>query len=319
LLGVPADSPIRFAVGSEGVIEIAAPLAALSPTLGSGDRFNMRLVVSDGREDIALVPVQGPALLVTPDLPVPNVVLDLADPQHDDHGPGDYTYPTDGVFVPGVFDLTRVIIGSNDEDVIFRITIGGPINNHWGSPNGLSAQTLDVYVDVDGPSQGERLLLPGRNAAFTPEFAWDYVAWVEGWTPGIYRTGPEGPVEVDSELGVVTNPGQRRVTITIPRSLLPGDITSWSVAVVMLSQEGYPSAGVWRVRDVNPLGEQWRLGGAPTDTNHTRIIDFLWPAGQEPTQEAYLGIYPSSSEDIDALGPDDFPQVPMLPLGGGGG
>jgi carbohydrate-binding DOMON domain-containing protein len=201
--------------------------------------------------------------------------------------------------------------------VIFRITIDGPINNHWGSPNGLSAQTFDLYLDVDGPSNGERLLLPGRNAAFTPEFAWDYVLWVEGWTPGIYQPGPEGPVEVDAELGVVTNPGQHRVTITVPRSLLPGDITSWSVAVVMLGQEGYPAAGVWRVRDVNPDAEQWRFGGGPSDVNHTRIIDFLWPAGQEPSQESYLGTYPSSQEDMDALGPDDFPQVPMLPLGGG--
>jgi len=316
-MGVPADSPIRFAVGPDGVVEVAAPLAALSPALGSGDRFNLRLVVSDSREDISLVPEEGPALLVTPDLPVPNVAVDLADPENDDHGPGTYTYPTDGVFIPGVFDITRLVVGSDDEEVIFRITIDGPINNHWGSPNGLSAQTIDLYLDVDGPSNGERLLLPGRNAAFTPEFAWDYVAWVEGWTPGIYRPGPEGPVEVDAELGVVTNPGQRRVTITVPRSLLPGDITSWSVAVVMLGQEGYPAAGVWRVRDVNPAGEQWRFGGGPPDVNHTRIIDFLWPAGQEPSQESYLGTYPSSQEDTDALGPDDFPQVPMLPLGGG--
>jgi len=318
LLGVPAGSDIEAAAGPDGVVEIAAPLVALSPVLGSGDRFNARLVVSEDEEDVSSIPVEGPALLVAPDLPVPNVVLDVADPENDDHGPGTYTYPSDGVFAPGVFDLTQLIVGSDDEDVIFRITIDGPINNHWGSPNGLSAQTLDLYIDVDGPSNGERLLLPGRNAALTPEFAWDYVAWVEGWTPGIYRAGAEGPVEVDAELGVTTQPGQRRVTVTIPRSLLPGDPESWSVAVVMLGQEGYPAAGVWRVRDVNPIAEQWRFGGGTLDVNHTRIIDFLWPADMPGNQEAFLGSYATSQEDIDSLGPDDFPQLPMIPLGSGG-
>jgi carbohydrate-binding DOMON domain-containing protein len=276
----------------------------------------MRLVVSEGEQDLASLPTDGPALLVTPDLPVPNVVLDMDDPVNDDHGPGPYTYPTDGVFASGVFDLTHLVVGNDTEDVIFRVTIDGPINNHWGSPNGLSAQTIDIYIDVDGSSQGARLLLPGRNAALTSDFAWDYAAWVEGWTPGLYQASANGPVEMDAELGVITNPGQRRVTITIPRGVLPGDPSTWSVAVVMLGQEGYPAAGVWRVRDVNPVAEQWRFGGGPSDSNHTRIIDFVWPGDQEPAQESYLGSYPSSQEDLAALGPDDLPQVPMLRLGG---
>jgi hypothetical protein len=52
------------------------------------------------------------------------------------------------------------------------------------------------------------------------------------------------------------------------------------------------------------------------DANHTRIVDVFWPSGLEFTQETLLGSYPSS-QDIEALGPDDFPQVPMLPLSGG--
>jgi hypothetical protein len=117
---------------------------------------------------------------------------------------------------------------------------------------------------------------------------------------------------------VTTQPGQHRVTVTIPRSLLPGDPESWSVAVVMLGQEGYPAAGVWRVRDVNPIAEQWRFGGGTLDVNHTRIIDFLWSADMPGNQEAFLGSYTTSQEDIDSLGPDGFPQLPMIPLGSGG-
>jgi alpha-amylase/alpha-mannosidase (GH57 family) len=318
LLGVPAGSDLEIALGPDGVLEIAAPLAALSPQLGGGARLDLRLVVSEGREDLSLIPDGGPALLVAPELPIPNVALDLADPPNDDYGPGGYTYPSDAVFASGAFDLAGLVVGSDQDNAIFRVTLGGPINNPWGSPNGLSVQTLDLYIDVDGAANGDRILLPGRNAALTADFAWDYAAWVEGWTPGIYRPDAEGLVEVDAELGVSVNPGQRRVTVTLPRSLLPGDPSAWSIAVVLLGQEGYPAAGVWRVRDVNPSAEQWRFGGGPVDVNHTRIIDVFWPSGFPGTQEAFLGDYPSASGDLDALGPDDFAQIPMLRLGNGG-
>jgi hypothetical protein len=70
---------------------------------------------------------------------------------------------------------------------------------------------------------------------------------------------------------------------------------------------------VWRVRDVLPQAAQWRLGGGPADTNHTRILDLAWPAGRSPTQEALLSAYrPSQEPNLDRLGPDDFAQLPML-------
>ena len=58
---------------------------------------------------------------------------------------------------------------------------------------------------------------------------------------------------------------------------------------------------------------QYRFGGAPDDTNHTRIIDLAWPADATPTQEEMLSQYPPSQEqNMDALGPDDFAQVRMV-------
>jgi len=83
--------------------------------------------------------------------------------------------------------------------------------------------------------------------------------------------------------------------------------------VAVLGQEGYPSTGVWRVRDVQASAAQWRFGGAREDTNHTRIIDLAWPADASPSQAEMLGAYtPSQEENMDLLGPDDFAQVSML-------
>ena len=96
----------------------------------------------------------------------------------------------------------------------------------------------------------------------------------------------------------------------MPLELLgDGDPATWGYAVVLMSREGFPSAGVRRVRDVNPSAEQFRGGGAPDDANHTRIYDLLHPdAG---TQEELLSDYEAAAS-LDGLGPDDFPKVPLV-------
>lgn len=52
-------------------------------------------------------PEAGPVTLLVPELGQATTVLQVSDPQGDDHGPGGYTYPADVVFEPGVFDLKR--------------------------------------------------------------------------------------------------------------------------------------------------------------------------------------------------------------------
>jgi hypothetical protein len=69
---------------------------------------------------------------------------------------------------------------------------------------------------------------------------------------------------------------------------------------------------VWRVRDVEAANSQWRLGGAPADVNHTRIIDYAQAADVTPAQEEALSRYPASTGDIGQLTSDDFALIPLL-------
>ena len=177
-------------------------------------------------------------------------------------------------------------------------------------------QTFDIYIDQDRePGSGARLLLPGRNAAVSEEDAWEFVIWAEGWTPQILKAGADGtPEKLDGvEFQILADPAQRKVTIRVPKDVLGDNPEGWSFLAVVCGQEGYPSTGVWRVRDVNPTAEQWRFGGAPADTNHTRIMDVVWPADATPSQEDMLSTYtPSTVTDMDQLGPDDFAQLQMV-------
>jgi alpha-amylase/alpha-mannosidase (GH57 family) len=313
-------------VGAGGsTLELAIPYADFGKP-DAGDVFKVRVVISeDEQRDIQVVPGGGPGQMVVPDLGLTTPILTIADPTGDDHGPGSYEYPQDKVFGSGAFDVTEFAVAEDDNNLIIRFTFAGPLNNDWGAPNGMGIHTLDVYIDaIDG---GARKLLPGRNAALPDGSGWDLAIWAEGWTPGLYGPPTDAnpqpaPVGDASVLNIASDPGQQRITIRVPKKVLAeqlgidpasADPAAWGYLGVVLSQEGYPASGVWRVRDVEAGAQQWRLGGAPADTNHTRIIDVAYPADHVPTQEEALSAYPASQEtNMDLLGPDDLAQLPVV-------
>jgi alpha-amylase/alpha-mannosidase (GH57 family) len=305
---------------SDRELEAGIPLARLG-SLDTGDRLTLRAVYNrsvqlsgvDSLGDVHFLPGSGPAVLVLPDLGTTSIVLEVQDPVNDDHGPGTYTYPSDAVFSGGNFDITSFQAGFDDDNIVFRFTMRGPVENPWDSPNGLSVQTFDIYIDQNNGQSGEINLLPGRNLALQEGFAWDYAVTVEGWESGIFVPGSGGPdkVAASSQFLVLTDAGQRRVTIRIPKTILGDSPDEWRYAAVVLGQEGFPSGGVMRVRDVTPVFEQWRFGGAPQEgTNHTRVIDLVWPVVGD--QETWLSDFTPKSAIQGQLTADDFARVPML-------
>jgi alpha-amylase/alpha-mannosidase (GH57 family) len=296
-----------------GTFEAAIPWTTLGD-LQPGDDLRLVTVILPGGE---LMPRQGPAQIVLPDLGTSTTILEIADPSGDDHGPGKYTYPTDPVFGAQAFDLKTFKVAYDEKNMIFKFAFNGPVPNPWGSPNNLAIQTLDVYVDKDpGGGTGARMLLPGRNASVAKGFGWEVAIWAEGWTPQIIAPDPKTlePKQVTGvNFKVIVDPASNAVTLRVPRTTFgDGDPTKWAYAGAVLGQEGYPSTGVWRVRDVTASSEQWHFGGAPADFNHTRIIDLAWPVGVTPTQEEMLSTYITSNADSAQLTVDDFPQIQML-------
>jgi alpha-amylase/alpha-mannosidase (GH57 family) len=311
---------------SGSTIEVAVPYGSPFGKPDAGDNLKFRAVISEGEQrDIQAVPGSGPGQMVVPDLGLTTPILTVADPEGDDHGPGSYEYPSDGVFGDGAFDIVEFAVAEDDNNLIFRFSFAGPLNNDWGAPNGMGIHTLDVYIDAG--EGGARELLPGRNAAVPEGSGWEFAIWAEGWTPGLYGPPAAGgeepqPLGDSGTLNIISDPGQSKITIRVPKAVLAeslgvevGDLAAatWGYLGVVMSQEGYPASGVWRIRDVEASAQQWRLGGAPADTNHSRIIDVAYPQGLAPTQEEALSDYPPSQEaDMDALGPDDFAQLPMV-------
>lgn len=303
------------AMMGEEVMEFSLPLRLLGE-LSAGDALKLTLIVDPEGERL---PAGGPAQIVLPDLGETVSVLTVQDPVGDDYGPGTYVYPEDAVFKESVFDASSFSVGYDEENLVLTFGFVELVENPWGSPNGFSLQTLDVYIDTDpNNATGARKLLPGRNAALVEGSGWEYVVWAEGWTPQVLQVDPETQSavaysEASSAMKIIVDSAKNEVIIRVPLAFFgEGRPEDWAYAALVLSQEGYPSEGVWRVRDVDPTPAQYLFGGGPVDVNHTRIIDLILPKDAVRDQAGQLSAYPSSQDAIDTLSADDFPQIPML-------
>lgn len=292
-------------------IEFAIPLEQLVG-LETGDLLLFKAVEVVAGVTGQPVPIAGPAGAPVPDISDVEAFLTLTDPTGDDHGPGTYTYPGDSVFIPGAFDAIGVEIGLAGDELVVTTELAAPIANPWGSPNGLSIQTIDVYIDKDpGAGTGQRLLIDGRNAALTADDGWEYAVTIEGWDSALYVSTDNGTNETKPTLKIVVLGDKAKVIVRLPIELLGGgDPRTWGYAIAVLGQEGFPSSGVRRVRDVGAQSEQFRFGGAAVDVTHTRIIDLIWP--DTGVQEDALSAYTSLPAFGNPIDPDDFAQIPLL-------
>ncbi len=312
---LPEVEPIE--VGFDGTrVEFSIPLVSLGP-VEVGDSVRFRLVDRAGGPEGVMAPSGGPGSMIVPDISDVTTAFEAVDPEGDDHGPGSYTYPTDPLFTPGSYDLTAFTVGQSGDDLVFGFDVLAPVLNPWDSPNGLSIQTFDVYVDTDpGTANGARRFLPGRNASWESGSGWDRALTIEGWFPALYVAESDGSVtETEPTFKVFVFPDKGRVMARIPKSLFgDGDPADWSYAVALMSQEGFPSSGVRRIRDVETNAEQWRMGGGDGSINATRIMDLLAP--DPGMQETMLSDFtPVSSGSVDDLTDDEFAQV--TPIGNG--
>lgn len=311
----PDETQVQVAEEAQ-TLEAAVPLDWLG-ALQAGDEIRFRVVLQTGDGETVTLPAAGPGRVLLPDLSDMTTVLQLADPTGDDHGPGTYTYPIDSVFTPGVFDITSFKVRYDDQNIAFDFTFSAEITNPWNGPASYSLQTLDVYIDQDpGQGTGAKLLLPGRNAALANGDGWDLALWAESWTPQVLTPDPSTlePKPVNGvTIKIILNPAAHGITLMIPRSTLrAGDPAEWAYAAMVLSQDGYPTEGVWRVRDVQESAAQWRIGGGPADSNHTRILDLAWPEGASSTQEGMLSDYPPLQNNAASFPPESLARIQML-------
>ncbi len=284
---------IPSALSASG-LEMSIPNEVLG-TLTAGERLQVRIQTGS-----SLSPSAGPAEASIPDITGFDPIREITDPRNDDYGPGTYRYPTDPLFGAGSYDLLEVLAGESgpgeDDDWVFSFLVDAPILNPWNSPIGLSTQTIDLYLDYDpGAGTGNQELFNGRNARLDDDSGWEAAITIEGWERAIAvpRTGDRYE-ESDTGLSVSVLGEQGLITARIQKSQLPPglDLATAGIGVAVLSQDGFPSAGVRRVRDVTETEAQWTIGGGSSAEGDTRIVDVLFPQGGAQEADLVRNILP---------------------------
>ena len=295
------------AFGNELYLKI--PLGELG-SLSFGDKIKLRLY-SDFFD--TYVQPSRPLALFVPEVSNVELFLDIKDPIKDDFGEGSYTYPTDGVFIPGSYDFEGFSAGIADGSLVMNFDVLSAVKNPWGSPRSLSVQTIDVYIDKDfGSNTGVKQLGNYRFGKMPDGSGWEYHIVIEGWEPQIWKSLPGGESELVTnqfDIVVVPDKGVIVVKLDIESQLGGGNPEEWHYGVVMMSQDGYGPNGS-RIREINPSAEQYRGGGAPNVVNHPNIFDVIFP--DEGVQEEFLSSYGNYEGSVDDIPTNLLASIPLV-------
>jgi carbohydrate-binding DOMON domain-containing protein len=211
-----------------------------------------------------------------------NLLLDVADPNSDDNGPGNYAYPTSGDFHAGAYDIQRFQVLDDGTNIIFRLQTRD-LSPTFGSP--LGAQLVDVYVHdplalAADTSTGASF--PQRNYQIDPSFAWSRLVEVQGFGQRYIDAGGQtlGTVAINA------NRVSRFITFRVPKSSLGQPGPGWGFTVVLTGQDGFSFD---QARSFAPTPQPFQFGvcaTARTDAHCTfdpngvpKALDVVAPPG----------------------------------------
>jgi hypothetical protein len=307
-LSAPADGAV---VGGEVTVSGATDGASVLVRAGgrartvspSGGAFSVSIPLDLGPNTITATAFNADGVPTTTSVGVISraygqLVGGLDDPTGDDDGPGTYVYPTNAVYTPGIFDLQRVEVYSDGDQVRFVTRIAGDITNQFGGDR-ISHQRVNIYVGGDGDPAAA---LPGTNMG--TETPWSAVVVVDGRfdQAGVYA--PDGSRIARGTIS--TLPAAHEIAFTVPRSAF-GDVdlrgARYGVAMFGNAEAGEGIGYVRPVYDLEywqnppadkPWIKEYRFGGGAgewtgdashdSDTRDPNALDVIVGAGQTQAQ-----------------------------------
>ncbi len=255
-------------------------------------------------------------------------ILSFDDPAGDDHGPNHpgekflyYTYPTNGVFFPGVFDLLGMQVFDAGEKLVFRVDVGEvtdpaqPDAANWNAPfptdqlcpegSRIDLNLQNVVVLIDNiPGKGSIKLPDNRWADVARQDAWDYAVIADGWWKGMVRSNgssSSGSWDIfrnDEDYFFCVNAIDNTIDMFVDKKVLEVGglsgaelqevIDQWDFIVLMSGHDGDSNDNNWGgIRWVNEGRPQWQFGGGKNGESgrerDANIIDIMTHAGLDPT------------------------------------
>lgn len=250
---------------------------------------------------------------VLTEVPARAETLTFSDPKGDDKGWGSLTYPTGKEYTPGAFDLIKLEVREDGDDVVFEIELAAEVTDPWSSKdwggNGFSLQFIQVYLDLDGkPRSGERKGVPGSWVEFTPDSYYEKVVLIS----------PQPNAKVQGEVNAKapwlakrvvlpsrTEARRRTIVARVPKKEIGAPSKQWGVQALMLSNEGFPAREDILARKVNEIEGEHRFGGGCDGFGDPQVTDMLagkakGEASEVKAQEEQLRQYTCHEEPSKA-------------------
>jgi glucoamylase len=260
-------------VASDGSFSVTIPLA--------GGTYVLNTAATSPSGATARV-----ARTVVFDQPPGTLVFAADDPDNDDHGPGNYAYPTDAAFHAGAFDIQHFAVYDAGPSVVFQLRTRD-LTPTFGSP--LGAQLVDVYVHVPGASATSTAAsFPERRYAIAPAGAWSRLIEVQGFGQRFV----DASESTLGQVGIRGNAISRNITFAVSKAALGTPGPGWGFTVVLTGQDGFSSD---QARGFQPTPQGFQFGvcaAASSDPHCTadpntvpKAVDVLTPTGVAQSDE----------------------------------
>ncbi|MBA3823765.1 MAG: glucan 1,4-alpha-glucosidase [Ktedonobacterales bacterium] len=230
------------------------------------------------------------------------VVLDVTDPTNDDHGPGNYAYPTASDFHAGAFDIQEFRVIDDGTTVTFKLQVRD-LSATFGSP--LGAQLVDVYAHDPAAAAGDAATAAAyasRNYTIAGGAAWSKLVEVQGF----------GQKYVDAHgnalgsVNISANAISRFITFSVPASSFGHPTSGWGFTVVLTGQDGFSSDQA-RGFTATPGGYSFGVCATSSTDPHCTVdpnmvpkaMDVLTPTGVSQADEFDYTLHqPVTLQDI---------------------
>jgi hypothetical protein len=200
------------------------------------------------------------------------VIFEANDPDGDDHGPGNFVYPTEPVFHDGAFDIQQFQVLDTPDTLTFRLRVRD-LTPTFGSP--LGAQLVDVYVhDPGATATSTEASFPQRNYRIADSGAWSRLLEVQGF--GQRFIDGNGDTPPGASIRIRADDISRYITFRVPRNLIGTPGPGWGFVVVLTSQDGFSPD---QARGFSATPDRFSIGRCaannPADAHCTVALDKL--------------------------------------------
>jgi hypothetical protein len=202
-------------------------------------------------------------------------LLKLQDSSGDDGGEnGNYVYPKNPQFQPGIVDILSFEVSENDESYAFDFTFANLVDPGWHPEYGYQLTYCVLGISHNNKTGISDV---GKNAhsEFKAAFKADEILYISG---SIQLCGADGEIRAEympvEPSGAIGDDQTDHVRFKLPKEMIHGDLSKSRFQIAVGFQDDHGGAGLGDFRSVEITASEWS-GGGRTNPGESNIYDWL--------------------------------------------